>query len=256
MWLGLRRNGMNRSVSVSVIAGVAAVAIGISLFAGGGTARQAAVAADVPTSTNGVVVDGVGRTSGTPDVLRVTLGVNVHRGDVSSAMAAATSRQNKVRASLRKHGVAAKDLQTSDVSVYPDYDNRGRPNGYRVSETLTAKLRDLAKAGRAIADAVEAGGNEAVVQGVSFSLEDNDALLAQARDAAFADAKAKAQRYAELSGRSLGEVQLIAETASPQQPQPIPYAFDGASRSVKEAVPIDAGTSDVSVSVTVRWALR
>jgi uncharacterized protein len=247
---------MNRSLSLAVVAGVAAVAVGVSLFGGGGPRREAAVAADVPASTSGVVVDGVGRTSGTPDVLRVTLGVNVHRKDVSSAMEAASSRQTRIRASLRKHGVAAKDLQTSDVSVYPDFDNRGRPNGYRVSETLTAKLRDIAKAGRAIADAVEAGGDEAVVQGVSFSLEDNVALLAQARDAAFAEAKAKAQRYAELSGRTLGEVQLVAETSSPMQPQPIPYAYDGASRALKSPVPIDAGTSDVSVTVTVRWSLR
>jgi uncharacterized protein len=241
---------------VTFLLGVLAAVAGVFLFGGGNSPHGAAVAADVPTTTNGIVVDGVGRTSGTPDVLRVTLGVNVHRSDVSSAMTAANTRQTKVRNSLRKHGVAEKDLQTSDVSVYPDFDRRGRPNGYHVSETLTAKLRDLKTAGQAITDAVRAGGDEAVVQGVSFSLEDNADLLAQARDQAFADAKAKAARYAQLAGRALGEVQLVAETASPQQPQPIPYAYDGAGAALKAAVPIDPGTSDVSVTVTVRWALR
>ena len=242
---------MKRTLAVAAAAAVVAV----YLLSGGRAPQPVAVAADVPTTTNGIVVDGVGRTSGTPDVLRVTLGVSVHRSDVSSAMNAASSRQTKIGNSLRKHGVAKADLQTSDVSVYPDYDNRGRPNGYRVTETLTAKLRDMKKAGQAIADAVAAGGNEAVVQGVSFSLEDNAALLEQARDAAFADAKAKAQRYAALSGRPLGDVQLIAETTSPVQP--VPYAYDSA-RTVSglKAVPIEPGTSDVSVSVTVRWALR
>lgn len=239
--------------TLAVAAAVAVVAA--YLLSGGRAPQRVAVAADVPATTNGIVVDGVGRTSGTPDVLRVTLGVNVHRSDVSSAMNAASSRQTKIRDSLRKHGVAKQDLQTSDVSVYPDYDNRGRPDGYRVSETLTAKLRDMKKAGQAIADAVAAGGNEAVVQGVSFSLEDNAALLEQARDAAFKDAKAKAERYAGLSGRALGEVQLIAETTSPVQP--VPYAYDSArTASALKAVPIEPGTSDVSVSVTVRWALR
>jgi uncharacterized protein YggE len=182
--------------------------------------------------------------------------VSVHRGDVSSAMDAASSRQSRVRAALKKAGVADKDLQTSEVSVYPDYDNRGRPNGYRVSETLTAKLRDIKKAGRAIADAVEAGGDEAVVQGVSFSLEDNAGLLDQARDAAYADARAKAERYAQLSGRTLGEVQLVAETTNPIASQPVPLAYDAARSAQAKALPIDAGTNEVSVTVTVRWALR
>jgi uncharacterized protein YggE len=232
---------------------LALAALGAYVLVGGRAPQHTAVAADVPTTTNGVVVDGVGRVSGTPDVLRVTLGVSVRRADVSSAMAAASSRQNKVRAALRHRGVAARDLQTSDVSVYPETDNRGRPNGYRVTETLTAKLRHLDTAGRAITDAVSAGGNETVVQGVSFALEDNAALLAQARDDAYADAKAKAERYAHLSGRSLGEVQLVAESADPGQARPVPYA---ALEDKAAAMPIDPGTSDVTVSVTVRWALR
>ncbi len=242
---------MKRLLALIVVAALATYA-----FVGGRAPQHVAVAANVPASTNGIVVDGLGKVSGTPDVLRVTLGVSVKRDDVSSAMEAASSRQGKVRAALRRSGVADRDLQTSEVSVYPDYDNRGRPNGYRVSETLTAKLRDLKKAGRAIADAVEAGGNEAVVQGVSFSLEDNADLLVQARDDAFADARAKAERYAQLSGRALGEVQLVAETADPGQAQPVPFAYDGAGRSSLKAVPIDAGTTDVTVTVTVRWALR
>jgi uncharacterized protein YggE len=123
-----------------------------------------------------------------------------------------------------------------------------------VTETLTAKLRDIGKAGRAITDAVRAGGNEAVLQGVTFSLEDNKALLEQARDHAYADARAKAEQYAHLSGRTLGEVQLVAETATPVSP--MPYAFDATASALKAAVPIDAGTQDVTVTVTVRWALR
>ena len=236
--------------------GASAAVIGVYLFGGGHAPQHAAVAADVPATTNGIVVDGIGKVSGTPDVLRVTLGVSVHRSDVSSALSAANSRQARIRAVLSKAGVASKDVQTSDVNVYPDYDSKGRPNGYRVSETLTAKLHDMKKAGRAISDAVEAGGDDAVVQGVSFSLEDNAGLLAQARDAAFADAKAKAERYASLSGRTLGAVELITEASNGSQVYPMPYAYDSATRGASKAVPIDPGTSDVSVSVNVRWALR
>jgi uncharacterized protein YggE len=243
---------MKRIVVVGLV--VAALAA-VYLWGGRDDARQpAAVAADVPASTSGIVVEGLGRVTGTPDVLRVTLGVSVHRSDVSSALQAANSRQTKVRNALRKAGVAEKDLQTSDLNVSPDYDNRGRPDGFRVTETLTAKLRDIKRAGRVITDAAEAGGNEALVNGVSFTLEDNAALLAQARDAAFADAKAKAERYADLADRALGQVELVTEGSVPATP--VPYAtYDRAAKALQEA-PIDAGTQDVTVSVTVRWALR
>jgi uncharacterized protein len=245
---------MRKSLPLTALVAVLSAALAV-VFVGGGAPRQrAAVAADVTPSANGIVVDGLGHTTGTPDVLRVTLGVSVHRSDVSKALAAASSRQDKVRATLRKNGVAAKDVQTSNVSIDRDYDRRGRPSGYRVTETLTAKLRNIANAGRAITDAVTAGGNETVLQGVSFALEDNKALLEQARDAAYDDARAKAERYARLSGRSLGEVQLVAETSAPISP--VPYAFDRAAAALSKAMPIDPGTEDVSVTVTVRWALR
>lgn len=221
---------------------------------GGRPAQRPAVAADVPTTTNGIVVDGVGKVTGTPDVLRATLGVSVRRADVSTALTAATRRQSALRAALVRGGVAARDLQTSDVSVHPELDNRGRPHGYRVTETLTVKLRDLRTAGRTLTRAVEAGGDEAVVHGVSFALEDNAALLEQARDDAFAAAKAKAERYAALSGRSLGEVQLVAETADPGRARPVAYAT--LAQKAASSLDIDPGTSDVSVTVTVRWALR
>jgi uncharacterized protein YggE len=130
------------------------------------------------------------------------------------------------------------------------------PNGYTVNESLTVKLRNLARAGKTIGDAVIAGGNAARVQGVSFALEDNAALLDQARDAAYGDAKKKAQRYAELSGRTLGQVELVSEQV-PDAAQPMPYARDAlASAAPAQSVPLDAGQSQVSVSVTVRWSLR
>lgn len=246
---------MNRTVFA---APVVAVAVGVAFVLGGGHLREAAAVEDPPRPSSGIVVDGLGKVTGTPDVLRVTLGVSVKRPDVSAALNDANNLQNKVRAALRKNGVAAKDLQTSDVSVHQAYDRRGRPDGFSVSETLTAKLRDLAKAGQAMTDAVVAGGNAATLQGVSFALEDNAALLSKARDAAYADAKAKADRFAELSGRNLGQVELITESTSAPQVLENYDSFRMAAGSPAAAskVPLDPGTSQVSVSVTVRWALR
>ena len=235
-----------------------AAAVGVAFVLGGGHLTRAAAVEDPPSSSSGIVVDGLGKVTGTPDVLRVTLGVSVKRADVTTALNDANNLQNKVRAALRKNGVAAKDLQTSDVNIYPSYDRKGHRDGFSVSETLTAKLRDLAKAGRAMTDAVVAGGNAATLQGVSFALEDNVALLSKARDAAYADAKAKADRFAELSGRNLGQVELITESTSAPQALKQYDQFRGAAgaSAALSAVPLDPGTSQVSVSVTVRWALR
>jgi uncharacterized protein YggE len=217
--------------------------------------RTAAAAAGDP-ATQGVVVSGLGKVSGTPDVLRVQLGVEVRRADVSAALRDANIIQNRVRSAVRADGVDPKDMQTSNVSLYPSYTRKGAPNGYTVNEMITVKLRDLASAGKTIGDAVTAGGNAARVNGVSFDLEDNAALLEKARDAAYAEAKKKAQRYAELSGRPLGQVELVSEQV-PAGDQPMAFARASlASAPGVSDIPLDAGQSQVSVSVTVRWSLH
>lgn len=246
-------------IAAVAVAGVAAAA---AFTLGSAAGSPAAAAAGPPAagepaaqpSTTGVLVDGLGRVAGTPDVLRVELGVEVKRPDVSSALFEASSTLGKVRAAVSKAGVADKDVQTTGLNVYPAYDNKGRIDGYQVSEQVRVVLRDLGRAGRTIGAAVQAGGDAARLEGVSFSLEDNARLLAQARDAAFADARTKAERYADLAGRKLGVVQLVTETVS--DPRPVAFAtLAKAADAASQAVPIDAGTSQVSVSVQVRWSL-
>ena len=98
-----------------------------------------------------------------------------------------------VTAALRADGVAAADIQTSGLSIWPNYPaNSQTPNGYSVSESLTATLNSLAAAGAQIDAAVHAGGDATTVSGISLNLTDTSALLAQARARAVADATAKA----------------------------------------------------------------
>lgn len=233
-----------------------------AIVAGGylvGTVHSPAPAgAESPSAAQeGVIVSGLGKVSGTPDVLRVQLGVEVRRADVSAALRDANAIQAKVRDAVRRDGVDTKDMQTADVSLYPAYNSKGAPNGYNVTQSLTVKLRNLGRAGKTIGDAVIAGGDAARVQGVSFALEDNAALLEKARDAAYGDARKKAERYAQLAGRSLGPVELVSEQVpSGEQPMNQAYASVAAAPARDSAVPLDAGQSQVSVSVTVRWSLR
>ncbi len=246
---------MRRTAQAALAAPAAVVAIAAAYLLG--TVHQpppvrAADTAGTGAVPAGVVVSGLGKTSGTPDVLEVSLGVEVRRADVSAALRDAGGLQQRVHDALRRAGVAEKDLQTSGVSLYQTTDNKGRPAGYTVSEQVTAKLRNLAKAGQTISNAVSAGGNAARLQGVSFDLSDDTALLQKARDAAFADAKSKAQRYATLAGRTLGPVQTISEQVGQNGPSP---AMDVAA-AAPIRMPISPGTARVDVTVTVRWSLR
>jgi uncharacterized protein len=157
-----------------------------------------------------------------------------------------------------RRGVAAKDMQTSGLSIQPSYSYSatGQPTvkGYQVTEGLSALLRDLGSAGATINAAVAAGGNAVRVDGVGFDLSDTSSLMAAARSSAFSAAKAKADQYARAAGRSLGQAVSISEVVA--NPTPVYGGYATASGSVPAAspVPVQPGTQDVSVTVTVVFA--
>jgi uncharacterized protein YggE len=248
-----------RTAAAGLAAAVAlggAFTLGAATGGGGGSPAYAATPGPAQPSASfpGITVSGLGKVTGVPDVLTVQLGVSVTRDDVSGALSAASSTLTKVRAALTGGGVATADLQTSDVSVQPDYSYEGGHqtiDGYRATESLTAKLRDLTKAGGLIGRAAGAGGDATTVSGVSFDLSDDTKLLNSARDAAFADARAKAQRYAKDAGRRLGPLVRISETVNGGT-EPVPVA---GAKTDAAAVPIDPGTTQLSVSVDVVYGL-
>jgi uncharacterized protein YggE len=232
-----------------------------------GGSSVAAAATGVPASStgsttgspSGITVSGTGKVSGTPDTLLLDLTVSANGDSVSSALAAANSVESRVQKALLGGGVAAKDLKTSGLSIQPNYtySKSGQPSvhGYQVTESVEAKLRDLGKAGGLISSATNAGGNAVRIDGVSLDLEDTGSLVSAARDNAFGEAKAKAEQYAKAAGRSLGSVTSISETVQAPTAKyltPTMYAQDMASAGAP--VPIQAGSQDVGVTVTVVFA--
>ena len=247
---------------------VALVVLG--LFASGCTnGSRAAGAGDVNSATarsagvapqsEGVTVSGMGRVTGTPDVLRAAVGVEVTRPDVQAALDEANAAAEEVMSALQASGVAEEDIQTVEFSVSPEYrheESRApEVTGYRVTNIMQAKIRDLGQVGQILADAIAAGGDNARVQHVSFALEDNDALLEAARVDAFADARRKAEQYADLAERDLGDLISVSEvTADP--PPPVPFAADDAAMEAAGGrVPIASGQQEVVVTVTAVWVL-
>jgi uncharacterized protein YggE len=261
--------GRTAALLASGVVGVVLAYLVGSAHAGGSSAAAATSRDDVPTtltsaltssgtaisgSANGVTVSGTGTASGTPDTLDLELSVDAQGGDVSSALGAANRAAAAVQHSLRDHGVASRDMQTSGLQLQPSYTSSGRVDGYTADESLTVTLRDVGRAGSAISAAVAAGGDAVRVDGVSLDLADSSSLLAAARDKAFADARAKAEQYAKDAGRALGQVLAVDDTVVSQPP--VPYAAGGFAAEKAGPVPVQAGTQQVDVQVTVvfGWA--
>jgi uncharacterized protein len=150
--------------------------------------------------------------------------------------------------------VPTSDLQTSGMYVQPQYGQQDTITGYNVSESLTAELHGLDKAGQEITDAVHAGGNAARIDDVQLDLNDQSAaLLARARASAIDDAETRAGQYAKAAGRTLGQVLTITEDGANIPVRPLPMI--GAAYAPSSAVPISAGTQQVTASVTVVYQL-
>lgn len=228
---------------------VAPVAQGV-----GTTSMAAGDAGGVPA---GITVSGAGQASGTPDVVRVTVGVTVVRETVDAALDAANAATERVIAVLDDAGIPDEDRQTREFSINPEYGGDGpdgpRITGYSVSNLVEAKIRDVDAVGGILTDVANAGGNDTQIRGVSFALEDDGAQVTAARQAAFADARARAEQYAELAGVSLGGLIGITDT-DVSSPQPV-EAFAAEAARADVAVPIEPGSQQVTVRVTVRWAL-
>jgi uncharacterized protein len=144
-------------------------------------------------------------------------------------------------------------MQTSDLEISQNYDKNGNITGYRVSNMVTVTLHDISKAGAVIDAGAAAAGNDITFNGIQLSIDDTSALLRNARADAVKQAIAHAQQLADAAGVKLGAVRKIDDTGS-VVPQPLEYA-NAPAASAKADVPIQAGSQQLSVDVTVTFAV-
>ena len=215
---------------------------------------QASVEEGVDTDRS-ISVNGTGEVLAEPDIASVSTGVEVQAASVAEARAGAADATGAVIAALVAHGIEETDIRTVNFSIYPMYDYRDetpRISGYVVSNAIEVTVRDIEGIGELI-DAVAAAGGDAIrFNGISFGHENPEALTEQARELAMADARAKAEQLAELTGVTLGEPISIVET-SWAAPFPVPAAR--AEIAFDMAATIQPGTSGVSVTVQATWAI-
>lgn len=210
-----------------------------------------------PPQATGLSVTGEGRVKSSPDVAEVTLGVSFEAGTVAEARERAAEAMTAMIEALKTNEVEEKDIQTTHFSIEPQYDyedGRQRLRGYRATNIVTAKIRDIDRTGEVIDAAVSAGGDAAQVQALRFTIDDPAELQNEARRLAMQNAREKAKVLADAGGVELGDVVSVSESVS-GFPPPIPFAAREAQAAVDQT-PIQPGELEVVVTVTVLYELR
>lgn len=238
----------------SVLTIAAVLALGALLTAcGTGAAAQPSTQADSQVTQRTITVVGQGEASGMPDIARVQIGVETRNASAQEAVQENRDKMNAVLEAIKALGIADKDIQTTNFSIYTDQqpvrEGQTPEIVYRVSNMVSLTVRDISMLGDVLDAAVSAGANQ--VFGVSFDVADRTALESQARQNAVADAKARADSLAQLTGVQVGAVQTISEQIS--QPGPV---FRAALEGLGGSTPIQPGELRVSVSVQIVYAIQ
>lgn len=194
-----------------------------------------------------------GETKVAPDMATISLGVMTEGKTAAEAMQANATRMNAVVASLRRSGIAEKDIQTSNLNLSPQY--RYQENqppvlvGYQASNTVTISVHDLKRLGAAVDASVSAGANQ--VHGISFGLDDRTAAENAAREAAVKALAAKAELYARATGHRVSRLVTLSEaTASYPVPPPMPMMEAASFRGKAADTSISPGELTVRVDIT------
>jgi len=230
----------------TISAAVLALTLALPLM--GARAARAAEATAPATLT--VSAEGVSRLA--PDMASISLGVITEASTAGKALRANADRMTKVIAALRKAGLADRDIQTSGLSVTPQYDYpNGQPpalRGYQAANQVTATVRDLARLGPVLDATVNAGANTAGQ--VSFGLSDPLTAENAAREAAVKALGAKADLYARATGHSGVRLTALSEGGFAPQPRPLERAYAMAPMAAGAPTPVAPGELNVSITVS------
>lgn len=229
----------------------AALALGV-LVLGGCSTKVVTTDGAAPLYT--VTTNGTGETVAAPDMAEMYFGATVQSEDAKDALSRANDLAAAITSAVKDAGVASEDIQTANVSVYPEQDYNGPEpviTGYRASIQVRVKIRDIEKIGEVIGAASEAGANE--IGGPSFMLDEDAEVVNEAIELAIDDARNRAEVMAKAAGKELGEIISVSETgaSTPFYRGAVAESMDAAS-----AVAIEPGQLDISTTVTVVFELK
>jgi uncharacterized protein YggE len=203
-----------------------------------------------------ITVNGEGKIKVKPDTASLSLGVQAVAETATEALSQANSSATALLDALKAAGISDNDITTSGLAIYPQYGSSANViTGYQASNNVTVTVRDINQTGPVIDAAAAAAGDHITIGGVSFYVDDTEALIGAARADAINNAKKRAGEYAAAAGVSIGSVLQISEVAV-NNPVPQFYpAAAAADRGSATPTPIESGTQDLTVSVTVVYQL-
>ena len=239
------RSARGPALAIAVVAAAALL---------GGCAAQSAAADATDTTKRTITGTATGKVEGVPDTLTITLGVSSRADTAQVALVQNSDRATKVIEALKASGVAPEDLQTTELSLNPSYNRQGRIENYVVSNMVTAKVHDVLNAGKVVDAAAAQAGDDIRVQGVVLSIEDTGKLVAKARANAVERARMQAGQLAKAAGVELGAVEKITERRAD-----LPLAMNRSSAAdagAQSSAPIEPGTQELTVDVTVVFAIQ
>ena len=206
--------------------------------------------------TGNIVVAGVGRVAVQPDVADLRLGVAVARPTVVAARTEAAATMEAILAAVGQAGVERRDIRTALLSVQPRYDYRDNQapvlTGYELANVVEVTVRDLARVGDVVDATLGAGATS--LDSLSFRLADPQPAEREARLLAMADAREHADVLAEAAGLEIVGVSDIVEAGA--SPPPMPRMKAERMMLADAATPVEAGSLEVVVGVTVTYRAR
>ena len=214
----------------------------------------------ISNQQQGISVSGQGKVTAAPDIATLGLGIEAEEVTVAEAQSRAAEAMERVMTSLTENGVAKKDIQTQYFSIrrVTKWDRVKEVEtvvGYRVTNMVTAKIRDIDEAGTIIDDVAKAGGDLTRIDNISFSVDDPSDYHEEAREKAMAEAKAKAKQLADLADVNLGKPTYITEGT-----QSLPIYQRGVvmeeAMGAPAPTPISPGELEISLTVQVVYAIR
>jgi len=208
-----------------------------------------------------LTVSAEGRTTREPELAVFSAGVTTQAKTAGEALADNSRAMTQVVAELKRAGIAARDIQTSNLSINPIYAQQTRPVdepqapvivGYQVSNQVTVRQRKLGDYGKVIDTLVSAGANQ--VNGPSFQLDNSDAALDEAQITAMKTARARADLYARAAGLRVARIVSISEGQNYQPGPPMVYARMAMDKE-SSAPPVESGELELTANVTVMFEL-
>ena len=222
-----------------------------------GVAKAQGAAIVSPVSGTRLDVSAIGEVSRIPNLAIISAGVQTLQPTATAAIEDNATRMERVRAALKRAGIADRDVQTSSINLNPEYRYvENQPpvlTGYRASNTVNVKFRDLKRSGAILDALVKEGANQ--LNGPTLTIDQPEAAYDEARVKAIAVGQRRAELYARALGKRVVRILSISESgASLPGPMPIAFARDAAVSSAKTQ--IDPGTQDIQVTVSISYELQ